>query len=143
MRLYFCGEREFILLIAFCAQAVCPSPRHKYYKHCCGRASPPPQLSEQNAYQFASDIRSWLGGKRMHIGNLITLGALIVGGFAWGISGFFGVDVFAILFRWTSVPLEYALHAFLVACALWQLIIFPRAIRTGVSDTQANIVRHP
>jgi len=79
----------------------------------------------------------------MHFVNLITLGALIVGGFAWGISGAFGLDIFATIFRWTSLPLEQAIYAFLAICALWQLIIFPRAIRTGVTDTQANIVRHP
>jgi uncharacterized membrane protein YuzA (DUF378 family) len=79
----------------------------------------------------------------MHIGNLTTLAILILGGFAWLVSAFIGYDIIGYVFGWSTWHLERVVYFLLGLSALWQLVIFPRAIRTGVSDTQANIVRHP
>jgi uncharacterized membrane protein YuzA (DUF378 family) len=79
----------------------------------------------------------------MRIGNLVTLSLLIIGGFAWLVNGLFGFDFFEFLFSWTTLKLERSVYVLLGISALWQLLILPRAIRTGVSDTQANVVRHP
>jgi uncharacterized membrane protein YuzA (DUF378 family) len=69
--------------------------------------------------------------------NLITLLLLIVGGANWGLVGLFGFDLVAAVFGDATLPAR-AVYVLVGLSALWQLVPFAAAVRSGEARALRN-----